>query len=66
MAEENINKTVVVNGDSLEFGTPGKLGTIKCYGDFNNENDFKEKIDKAIELREYANVQVQIKLGSKD
>jgi hypothetical protein len=46
------------NTDSLEIGTPAKGGTIKVYGDFKNKEEFQDKIDKAIKLREYANLKL--------
>lgn len=42
------------NPDSLEIGSASKGGVIKIYGDFNKKDEFKQKIDKAIELRAYA------------
>mgnify|MGYP001620118222 CR=1 FL=1 len=60
MTSEIIHKQVNENADSIEIGTPGKEGCIKCYGDFNKDDEFKKKIDKAIELRKYLNAQVKI------
>ena len=51
---ESTNKTP----DSLEIGTPGKGGVIKIYGDFSNPEAFRQKIEKALELRDYANSKV--------
>lgn len=39
--------------DSLEIGSAGER--IKVYGNFEKVKQFKEKIDNAIGLREYAN-----------
>ena len=44
--------------DSLEIGTPGRGGVIKVYGDFSNPEAFRQKIEKALELRDYANSKV--------
>lgn len=44
--------------DSLEIGTPGRGGVIKVYGDFSNPEQFKAKIEQALELRDYANSKV--------
>ena len=43
-----------VDPDSIEIGTPGKGGTIKVYGDFRKEEDFKQKIRVAHEIRKFA------------
>ena len=40
--------------DSIEIGTPAKGGAIKAYGDFLNSEEFKKRIDAAVELRAYA------------
>ena len=48
---ESTNKTP----DSLEIGTPGKGGVIKIYGDFSNPEQFKLKLEQAIQLKAYAN-----------
>lgn len=63
MEKEN-NKIIVEHReegklqDSLEVGTPAKGGSVKVYGDFKNEEEFREKIDKAIALRKYAQDQI--------
>lgn len=62
-SEIQINKTINDSPDSLEIGTPSKGGTIKIYGDYNKAEEFKNKIDKAIEIRKYANAQINIDLG---
>ena len=59
---ESIQKTINENPDSLELGTPSKGGAIKVYGDYNNLDSFKTKIDNAVILRAYANE----KLGGQD
>ena len=50
-----INKFENDNPDSLEIGTPSKGGAIKVYGNFNSNEEFKQKIKKAFEVRDYAN-----------
>ena len=47
---ESTQKIINDNPDSLEIGTPGKLGAIKMYGDFNNLEDFKAKIEEATDM----------------
>jgi hypothetical protein len=48
------------NKDSLELGSATKGGKIKIYGDFNDTKKFKDKIDKAIEVRKYANMELDL------
>lgn len=60
---ESTQKIVTQNPDSIEIGTPGRNGAIKVYGDYSNPEEFKKKIDDAIEIQKYANAQIQIKLG---
>ena len=47
-------KIINENPDSLEIGTPSKSGAIKVYGNFTETDSFKQKIDKAIQIRNYA------------
>ena len=54
MVEETLNKTVQLNPDSIEIGTPGKGGALKVYGDFSIKGVFQAKIDNALEIRAYA------------
>jgi len=49
--------------DSLEIGTPGKGGALKVYGNFNNVEDFKKKINNAVEVRKYAIAEIGATLG---
>ena len=60
--QEKIYKHLEIkeNADSLEFGSASKGGVIKIYGDFNKIAEFKEKIVKAAEIREYAKLQLKI------
>jgi hypothetical protein len=39
------------NADSLEFGTPGKGGVVKIYGDFFKPEEFKKKLENAKDVR---------------
>ena len=59
--ENKIENQIVVlhkyqddNKDNIEIGTPSKGGAIKIYGNFTNTEDFKIKVDKAFEVRKYA------------
>ncbi len=58
--EESIQKVVHENPDSFEFGTPGKGGAIKVYGDFSKPEEFKEKLKKADEVRKFAQANILI------
>lgn len=42
------------NPDSIEIGTPAKGGAIKVYGNYSDPDTFKKKIEKAVEVRSYA------------
>jgi len=57
--EETINRHINDNPDSLEIGTPSKGGAVKIYGNFNNEEEFKAKIDKAMDVRRHAQGQME-------
>ena len=52
---ETICKNINENPDSLEIGTPGKLGAIKCYHTFSDPEGFIEKIKNAKKVRDEAN-----------
>jgi hypothetical protein len=52
---ESTQKIITENPDSIEIGTPSKGGAIKVYGNFNDLEAFKLKIDAAKAAREYAN-----------
>ncbi len=62
MEEEKvvINKIVNDASDSLEIGTPGKSGCVKIYGNFEDKEGFKNKIDAAKEVREYAQANLAV------
>ncbi len=40
--------------DSLEIGSASKGGVLKVYGNFEDPDAFRKKIDAALELRRYA------------
>ena len=40
--------------DSLEIGSASKGGVIKVYGNFEDPDTFRKKVDAALELRRYA------------
>ncbi len=44
--------------DSLEIGTPGRGGSIKVYGSFDDTEGFRAKLEVAFDLRRYAQVKV--------
>ena len=52
---ETTTKIINDNPDSIEIGTPSKGGCIKVYGNFDNPEVFKSKIDNAVSIKEYAN-----------
>ena len=58
--EETIHKSVNDNPDSLEIGTPSKGGAVKMYGNFNDPESFKKKVDAAHELRRYAQIKLEL------
>ena len=60
--EESIQKQITENPDSIEIGTPSKGGAMKVYGDFTKPENFKKKIDNAINVRAYFNAQIEIKM----
>lgn len=49
--------------DSIEVGTPSKLGKLKVYGDAANVADFQERIDNAIMLVAFASTKLEEKAG---
>jgi hypothetical protein len=55
---EQIHRQINDAPDSLEIGTPAKGGCIKVYGNFDKPETFKLKIDNAIEVRKYAQEQL--------
>ena len=53
--EEQVHKHINENPDSITRGTPSKGAEIKVYGDYSKPEEFKSKIDNAIEVRKYLN-----------
>ncbi len=53
--EESIQKIITENPDSIRIGTPGKNGELKVYGNFDDLDAFKEKVNNAKAVRDYAN-----------
>ena len=60
--EESTQKHITENPDSIEIGTPSKGGAIKVYGNFDNQEAFKKKIDAAAEVKKYANAKIAINI----
>jgi hypothetical protein len=58
----SVHKQVNDNPDSIEIGTPSKGGAIKVYGDFSKPEEFKKKISQAVEVRQYANAKLEVKI----
>ncbi len=48
------------NKDSFNIGSASKGGAIKFYCDFNNLEECKKKLDNAKELRDYANLKLEM------
>lgn len=46
------------NPDHLELGSASKFGVIKVYGNTNDPEAFKIKIDNAISILEHANLRM--------
>ena len=59
---ETIQKIVNDNPDSIEIGTPSKGGAIKVYGNFDDEEAFKKKIDNAKEIKKYAQANLSVNI----
>jgi len=47
------NVNVTENSDSLTVGTPGS-GQLKVYGDFSKPDDFKARLENAVEMLQHA------------
>ena len=52
--------------DSLEIGSSTKGGVIKVYGDFSNPEQFKLKLEQALQLKAYANSQLYGNISDKE
>lgn len=55
-----ITRHVNDNPDSIEIGTPAKGGAIKIYGNFDDPEAFKKKIDVAKEVKQYAQANLMV------
>jgi len=53
--EESIQRIVTENPDSITIGSATKGAQIKVYGNFDKLDEFLGKIDRAREIRDYAN-----------
>ena len=53
MENEIVNKHINERSDSFEIGTPSKGGAIKVYFSCQNEQEAKELISKAMQLRQF-------------
>lgn len=62
--QEKVSKILEIkeNSDSIEIGSPSKGGAIKIYGDFSKPEVFRDKINNAKEIRQYANAQLGMNL----
>lgn len=52
---ENVQKIITENPDSITIGSATKGAQIKIYGNFDDLDAFKKKIDAARASRDYAN-----------
>jgi len=59
---ETIQKIVNEEPDSISLGSPSKGVKKKIYGNFNNIEAFKKKIDAAAEIEEYAKAKLAINI----
>lgn len=53
-AIEALRELLQDNRDSLDYGTAGKGGNVKIYGDYSRPEEFRKKIDSAFDVRAYA------------
>lgn len=60
--EESIHKHINEEPDSIAMGSASKGSLIKIYGDFNKPDEFKKKIDKAKDVRKYANENLAVNI----
>ncbi len=58
---ESIQRVITENPDSIEVGTP-KTGKFKVYGNFDDLEAFKKKIDNAKIALEYAQADVAVNI----
>ena len=53
--EESIQKVITENPDSITIGSATKGAQLKVYGNFDDLEKFKSKVDNARAVRDYAN-----------
>lgn len=58
--QESIQRVIHDSPDSIEVGAPSKGGAVKIYGNFDDVESFKRKIDNAKEVRAYAQANLTI------
>lgn len=51
---ESVQKIITEDPDSLEMGSSAKGIKLKIYGNFNKLDEFKEKINNARAVKDYA------------
>ena len=57
---DSTQKIIAVNPDSIEMGSAAKGSKVKVYGDFNELEEFKKKIDNAAEAQKYAHAKIGV------
>ena len=60
--DESIQKIITENPDSIEMGSASKGTKIKIYGDFDKLEEFKEKIDNAKKVKDYAQAKIAVNI----
>lgn len=60
--EESIQKIITENPDSITLGSATKGAQIKVYGNFDEVDKFKAKIDNAVIVKRYASEQIAINI----
>lgn len=62
MENEQIQKIINANPDSITIGSASKGGAIKVFGDFTKPEEFKKRIDGAKETLEYARANIGVNI----
>lgn len=60
--EESTQKIVTENPDSITRGSAAKGTLVKVYGDFSKPDEFKTKIDNAVEVEKYAAAKIGVNI----
>ena len=60
MTEVTIQRIIKENADVIEIGSASKGGKITVTGNFQNPDEFKERIKNAKLVRDYAQADIQI------